>query len=165
MHYIHIVPVGLFKQLDTISPSESLLYDVQSDPDDLNIFQAASQRILGPENSEFGDYARAMRLPEIDPDMGLYTNEISVMDVPWDDTTAADFKGACVDSGAQKTLIWKPQTEAYCALLNMDLMDFLKFIKLTFTIGESKHNGVINITMRIPSLMTYSSLSVLFSFM
>lgn len=145
-HPVHLVLADLCQQIDSEPPSSDAVPDGESS-DDVEIFQAV---LAGNATAEDEQNHPVALLPEPSLEVDSDPNEIFVMTSAWNVETPPHFEGACIDSGAQKTVIGLLQVRAYCTLLNADLDDVLKGQKLLFTFGNKKHKGLGHITIRMP---------------
>lgn len=68
------------------------------------------------------------------------------------------FNGACIDTGAQKTVIGKKQARAYCQSQGMTMR--LQKSQTAFKFGNGKHDSLGMIPIRIPTINGDISLEV-----
>lgn len=73
-----------------------------------------------------------------------------VMEITIDMMTSMDgiFQGACIDSGAQLTVIGLGQAKACCRLIGGGIVKSLK--PLTFRFGDKRHKGIGKFKIRVP---------------
>lgn len=116
-----MVFADLYQQVDSMAddPGFGGTPHHQSEPDVFEIFQALLNDYCGHD-----DYGNSHESPnagstELYPDVYSDPHEICVMNFDCDDPTSTSFEKACVDSGAQKTVIRIPQASYYCSLFNV----------------------------------------------
>lgn len=149
-HAIHLISADLCGQVS--DDYEDEIDRSEADGNDLEIFQAA---VATSSYSLTGLFVTA--------ESESQSNEIFVKATfsspSWASSSPVKFQGACIDSGAEKTVIGLALAEAYCSLITMDMNKALRGNFLTFTFGSKKHSGLAYIKITIP-VFDFSSLAL-----
>lgn len=141
-HAVHLVLADICRQLDLDDGVAEEDGDGGDDNgDDVELFLAA---MSGRDNYD------PSQMPSASDEDELEEVTLHVLTTNWESPSSRSFEGACVDSGAQKTVIGVNQAKEYCALVNEDLNNLGETKKVVYTFGSHRHKGVGRINIRIP---------------
>lgn len=139
-HAVHHVLAEFCRQMDDTGSNDS--DEIEGD-NDVSIFLSA----LGIESpSDNG----TMMNEKGEVSSGSEEREVFVMQCGWDSPCFQEFAGACVDSGAQKTVIGADQARSYCALVNGQMKRVDGLQKLIYTFGSHQHSGIGQVNILVP---------------
>lgn len=142
---MHHVLADLCQQLD---PSEE--YDKEEAVEDnkISMFESIVQQ--GPASQEQDSDQEDESAPPVTDTNHVYVTS-QTCTIPSEDV----FRGLCIDSAAQKSVIGLPQAQAYCGLFDIQLQPSTKKAKNVFSFGTHKHPGLGTMDIRVPIFPTH----------
>lgn len=111
-----------------------------SDDDDVKVFHTVAGDDASPSSTHFAKY----------PDLDVEKIGIFSVHVPKFTTNSCVLNGACVDSGAQSTVIGEKQAHAYCALVGTSWNAVSRGNGKLFRFGKNDHVRLGTLCVRLP---------------
>lgn len=143
---VHLVLAQLCNQLDH-APS-GMDDDSTSSGDDAEIFQSMVSNHGGDE-ANAGAAGQAAN-PRADEQIDIFS-----VNVHFGMGDGAQFLGACIDSGAQKTVIGQEQAKAYAEMAGTKKVEYHSCTGTKYKFGDKTYDGLGTVVIRIPITETY----------